>query len=152
MTQQQTSLDLAQRLFQLIKQLPRTRIWQCASNGLTRSEYELLMLLVMHQGDAGRALAAAEISDLLQITPSGVTHLINPLEEGGYIERLRDRNDRRVVHIGLTPKGTQMAESLIAQVQGRMLTLVQHLGEEDSKTLICLMSRAIALFHSRPES
>jgi DNA-binding MarR family transcriptional regulator len=150
--QQQTTLDLAQKLFQLIRQLPRSKIWQCARNELTRSEYELLMLLVMHQGDGGRTLAATEISDLLQITPSGVTHLINPLEEGGYLERLRDRADRRVVHIKLTEKGCETAESLLAEFQQRVVTLVEHLGEEDSRTLIRLMSSVVALSNARPEA
>ena len=93
-----------------------------------------------------------EISGLLQITPAGVTHLINPLEEAGYIERLPDPNDRRIVRIGLTEKGTQVAKALIAEVQENLLGLVNHLGEEDSKTLLRLMSKAIAFFASQFES
>jgi len=141
-----TTLDLTHDLFQLMKQFPRPKIKQNPGDGLTRSEYELLVMLVMNFDDDKKALTVTEISNLLQITPAGVTHLINPLEEGGYIHRLQDPNDRRIVRIGLSDKGTQAAEALILEVQEQLIGLVNYLGEEDSKTLIRLMSQAIEFF------
>lgn len=61
----------------------------------------------MNLNDKTRTLTVTEISNLLQITPAGVTHLINPLEQAGYIERLRAPNDRRVILIGLTDRGVK---------------------------------------------
>jgi DNA-binding MarR family transcriptional regulator len=144
-----TSFDLTQDLFQLMKRFPRPKLKQSSIDGLTRSEYELLVMLVMNLDNASKALTVTEISNLLQITPAGVTHLINPLEEAGYIERLQDRNDRRIVRIGLTDKGSRVAEALISEVQENLIGLVNHLGEEDSKTLIRLMSQAIEFFTSK---
>jgi len=146
---EKTSLDLTHDLFQLMKRFPRPKLDQTSCDELTRSEYELLVVLVMILADDTKALTATEISNLLQITPAGVTHLINPLEQAGFIERLPDPNDRRVVLIGLTEKGTTVAEGLIADVQEKLIGLVNYLGEEDSKTLIHLMSRAIEFFNSQ---
>ncbi len=143
---EKTTLELTRDLFQLMKQFPRPKLKQSSIDGLTRSEYELLVMLVMNFDEGKKALTVTEISALLQITPAGVTHLINPLEETGYIERLPDPNDRRIVRIGLTQKGTQMAEALILEVQEQLVGLVNHLGKEDSKTLIRLMSQAIEFF------
>jgi len=126
-----------------MKQFPRPKLKQSSIDGLTRSEYELLVMLVMSTKDSKGAFTVTEISNLLQVTPAGVTHLINPLEEAGYIERLPDPHDRRIVRIGLTDKGTQTAESLISEVQENLIGLVNYLGEEDSKTLIHLMSQSI---------
>ncbi len=142
-------LALTQELFQLMKQFPRPKLKQSSIDGLTRSEYELLVMLVMSTKDGKGAFTVTEISNLLQVTPAGVTHLINPLEEAGYIERLPDPNDRRIVRIGLTGKGTQTAEALISEVQENLIGLVNHLGEEDSKTLIRLMSKSIEFFASQ---
>jgi len=139
-------LDLTQELFQLMKQFPRPKLKQSSIDGLTRSEYELLVMLVMSTKDGKGAFTVTEISNLLQVTPAGVTHLINPLEEAGYIERLPDPYDRRIVRIGLTAKGTQTAETLISEVQENLIGLVNHLGVEDSKTLIRLMSKSIEFF------
>jgi DNA-binding MarR family transcriptional regulator len=119
---------------------------------LTRSEYELLVMLVMSLGEDKTALSVTELSDMLQITPAGVTHLINPLELAGYIQRLPAPNDRRIVLIGLTGQGTQIAEALIGEVQEQLIGLINYLGEEDSKTLILLMSRSIEFFASQFEN
>ena len=149
---EKTSLALTCDLFQLMKQFPRPKLKQSSIDGLTRSEYELLVMLVMNHDKDKTALSVTELSNLLQITPAGVTHLINPLEETGYIERQQDPNDRRIVLIGLTDKGTQVAEALISEVQENLIGLVNHLGEEDSKTLIRLMSQAIEFFTSQFET
>ncbi len=145
----QDQLDLTQDLFQLMKQFPRPKLKQSSIDGLTRSEYELLVMLVMSTKDGKGAFTVTEISNLLQVTPAGVTHLINPLEEAGYIERLPDPHDRRIVRIGLTEKGTQTAETLISEVRENLIGLVNHLGKEDSKTLIRLMSKSIEFFASQ---
>src|SRR5512141_531126 len=105
-----TSMALTHDLFQLMKQFPRPKIRQSAIEPLTRSEWELLVMLLMNLQSNQKALTVTETSSLLQITPAGVTHLINPLEAAGYVERLQDPNDRRVVLIGLTDKGIAVAE------------------------------------------
>jgi len=141
-----TSLDLTQDLFHLMKQFPRLKLVKSSIDGLTRSEYELLVMLVITLDEDKKTITVTELSNLLQITPAGVTHLINPLEETGYVERLQAPNDRRIVLIGLTDKGKRVAEALISEAQKQLIGLVNYLGEEDSKTLIRLLSQAIAFF------
>jgi DNA-binding MarR family transcriptional regulator len=141
-----TSLELTHGLFQIMKQLPRLKWRQSSSKDLTRSEYELLGLLVIIQDDENRSPTVTELSNMIQITPAGVTHLVNSLEESGCIERLRDPNDRRVVQVGLTQKGIEFAGTLISEAQEHLIGLVNYLGEEDSHTLIRLMSQMIEYF------
>ena len=151
--QKKTSLDLTHGvLFQLMKRFPPLKLKPSVIAGLTRSEYELLATLMLNLDDEKTALSVTEISNLLQITPAGVTHLVNPLEEAGYIERLPDPHDRRIVLIGLTDKGTETAEALIADVQEQVIGLINHLGEEDSQTFFRLLSRAIEFFASQFET
>lgn len=142
-----TSLELTHDLFQIIKQLPRIRLTHGGDEGLRRREYDLLVMLSFNLDADTQALSVTELSNLLHITPAGVTHLLNPLEESECIRRLPDPNDRRVVLIALTEKGKEIAGSLIATVQEKLIGLVQHLGEEDSKTLIRLMSKMIAFLN-----
>jgi DNA-binding MarR family transcriptional regulator len=137
------SPNLANALFQLIKQLPRMKLKQDSFQELTRRERELLVILSLNLDDKRRALSVSEIGGLLQITPAGATHLLNPLEEAGCIERLRNPKDRRVVLIGLTDHGSNIAESLISEINKKLNGLMDYLGEEDSRTLVRLMTKAI---------
>lgn len=149
---EKTSIDFTHELFQLIKQFPNLKLKQSAIIGLTRSEYELLVILKMNIDGQRTAISVSEISNLLQITPAGVTHLINPLEEKGFIKRLPDSHDRRIVLIGFTNKGTKTSEAIIADVQKELIGLVNYLGEEDSRTLVRLMNRALEYFASQFEN
>ena len=101
------------------------------------------MILRMNLDAEKPAISVSEISNLLQITPAGVTHLINPLEEKGFVQRLADRSDRRIVRVGLTARGTETADAMLTIIQEQLLGLINHLGEADGETFMRLMSRAI---------
>lgn len=146
------SIYLTQDLFQIIKQLSNLKLVRSSFKGMKRSEYELLGILYNNLGEDNKPLAVTELSNLLQITPSGITHLINPLEDKGYIQRLEDSNDRRVVLIGLTDLGRETAKLLIAEIHKKLKGLVNHLGEEDSSTLIRLMSLVIGYLNAQAKT
>jgi len=147
-----TAYDLTRTLFQLSKRFPRPMVKPDAAGGLTRSEYDLLGILRLSGAEAKTALSVTELSNRLLITPAGVTHQINSLEELGYVERLPDPRDRRIVLVSLTARGTQAADALLAEIQGSLAGLVRHLGEDDSQAFIRLMSRANDYFAGQPEA
>jgi len=146
------NMELTQELFQILKQFSRLKWEQTHSQDLKRSECEFLVVLFSNLGVDAATVTASELSNQLQITPAGVTHLINPLEEAGYIERLQDPNDRRVVLIGLTTPGKELAKKLIAEAHESLIGLVNHLGEEDSKTMIRLMTSTIMFLEALPRN
>lgn len=145
------SMALTQELFQILKRFSRLRWEKSDFQGLKRSEFEFLIVLDMLLGEGAHAVPASELSSTMQITPAGVTHLINPLEDAGYIERLPDLNDRRVVLVGLTPKGEELAQILIREAHESLVGVVKHLGEADSQTLVRLMSSMITYLEALPE-
>jgi DNA-binding MarR family transcriptional regulator len=146
----ETDQALTHELFQLMKRFPRPNMALRAREDMTRSEYELLGMLVLRFEGSQKALSIGEISNELHITPAGVTHLINPLEEKGLIKRLKDPNDRRIVLIGITEKGIIAAEELMAEVQENLVGLINFLGEEDSRKLIELMNKVTDYVSTRP--
>ena len=139
----ETKQALTHELFQLMKRFPRPNLALRNRTDMTPSEYELLGVLVMRLGGNQKPLSIGEISNVLNITPAAVTHLINPLEENGLIERLKDPSDRRVVLIGITEKGSGVAKELMAEIQERLTGLINYLGEDDSRKLIELMTKVI---------
>jgi DNA-binding MarR family transcriptional regulator len=106
------------------------------------------MVLQMNLDEAKKTLTVSDISNLLQITPAGVTHMVNSLEQTRYIKRLRDPKDRRIVLIGLTTKGIKAAETMVTNFQEQFVSLFIHLGEEDSKIFVSLMSKVLDFFES----
>lgn len=50
-----------------------------------------------------------ELSSLYKVSQTTMTRMVDNLVRNGYVERVRDEEDRRVVRVQLTKKGTEIA-------------------------------------------
>ena len=132
---------LTQSLFQVIKRLPHLRLEALPIPGLTKSEHELLVVLRINTNNEKSMLTASEVAGLLQITPAGGTHLFKPLETAGYLTRITDARDRRKTLLGLTEKGVEVSDSLLAEINRQIGELIDYLGLEDSRNFIRLLGK-----------
>lgn len=64
---------------------------RASSYGLSAAQWRLLVRLVKDEG-----VAQARLAELLEIEPISVSRLLDRMEEGGWVERRQDANDRRV--------------------------------------------------------
>ena len=81
------------------------------SIGLTYPQY-LVMLVLWQDGER----SSSEIARRLCLGANAVSPLLDRLERSGFILRLRDGRDRRVVRVRLTDAGAAL-ESAVAEVQ-----------------------------------
>ena len=144
------SSESSQELLKLLKHFSRLKWEKTPAQELKPSECELLVLLYTNLGNGTKALQASELSNQLNITPAGVTHLLNPLEESGHINRIKDPSDRRFVLISLSAKGKRLAESLLEEAQTKIIDIANYLGKEDGKTLIRILSSFISYLEKHP--
>jgi DNA-binding MarR family transcriptional regulator len=142
------SKELAQDLLQIFSQFKRSSGQHPFTKlGIKPSEFILLHLLLEHCDDISVGMKVTEISEQLQITPSAVTHTINSLEKGGFIERSAAPNDRRIVLVRATDKSKEIMKKLYAERVQFIEGLVTYLGEHDSKEFIRLFSKALDYFN-----
>lgn len=74
---------------------------------LTFARYEILRLLSFSQAGA---MPMTRLGSLLQVHPTSVTSAVDRLEKQGYVERLRDGDDKRVVRASITDAGRAIVE------------------------------------------
>lgn len=140
---------LAQELARTMFKFRRLQWQQDSFQGLRKSEFILLATINHSIGPDSRGIKISDLSTRLQITPPGVTHRINSLEEGGYVERLADSADRRVVLVKPTAKGKHIIELMNAEFLETLNELIVFLGEQDSKELIRLLSLTFTYIKER---
>ena len=75
--------------------------------GVSMTHLHVLSMLE-HHGD----LTMSHLADLLGVSLSNVTGLIDRMEERAFVERIRDREDRRVVLVRLTPGGREQLDAI----------------------------------------
>jgi len=101
--------ELARTLRRLTRAAERLESAALAAAGLPRAQAHALLAV------AGMARPAmAMVARELDLAPSTVTRLLDPLVRRGLVRREADPEDRRVIVVALTGAGRQAAERLAA--------------------------------------
>jgi DNA-binding MarR family transcriptional regulator len=105
---------------------------------LTPSQYNVLRIL---RGE-GKPLPVLEIADRTIAVVPGITGLVDRLEHGGFVNRVRCEKDRRVIYVALTEKGVQTLARLDEPVLRLHQQLMGHLSPAELRELIRLLEKA----------
>ncbi len=142
-------ISIAQELARTIARFKRLS-WQHKSHQVLRqSEFLLLATLKESLKEDPAGIRVSDLSSRLQITRAGVTQMVNSLETRGYLERLSDAADRRVVRVKPTEKGDHVIKAMHLEFLETLQELVCYLGEEESKELIQLLSKTFHFIRER---
>jgi DNA-binding MarR family transcriptional regulator len=106
---------------------------------LTPAQYNTLRIL---RGAGPDALTCGEIGERLVSPGPDVTRLLDRLEQGGLVTRLRDAEDRRVVRARITEKGIDLLDRLDEPVGEMLARLLGNLGPAKLKSLVALLEQA----------
>jgi DNA-binding MarR family transcriptional regulator len=110
-----------------------------ADHGLTLSDYEVLLRLAWA---ADRRMRRVDLAEQVLLTASGITRLLDGLENSGLVARGSCNSDRRVVYAVLTDAGLaklrEASASHVAQVEELFGT---RYDEDELERLTALLGR-----------
>ena len=82
------------------------------SERLVRLGISMTQLHVMHLLDRHGEMPMSRLAEMLDVSLSNATGLIDRVEERGFVERIRVPSDRRIVLVRITPAGRQMLDEV----------------------------------------
>jgi DNA-binding MarR family transcriptional regulator len=88
-------------------------------------------------------LEQREIARVSGTTRASVSSALNTLEERGLVERRRERDDRRVVRVSLTPAGLDLLHQAIEGQTARERAWMAVLDDEEVSQLVGLLGRLV---------
>lgn len=110
-----------------------------AEHGLSLNDYEALYLLSQAEG---RRLKRVELARGLVLTPSGVTRLLEGLEEAGMVERAECPSDLRITYAQLTDAGARALRAASCDHEGSIRALLdEYLSPDEIAQLAELLGR-----------
>lgn len=110
-----------------------------ADHGLTLSDYGVLLQLAWAPD---RRLRRVDLADRILLTASGVTRLLDGLEQAGYVERAACDTDRRVVYAVLTEEGLAKLREAAATHLPQIESLFgAALDERELESLVALLGK-----------
>jgi MarR family transcriptional regulator, multiple antibiotic resistance protein MarR len=100
--------------------------------------------IVMFQLARGEANHAAEFCRVLQYDPGAMTRLLDRLEKKGFVRRIRDPENRRKVHVELTPAGRSAVPRIGASAIGVFNHFLRGFSPAEARQLIGFLKRLLA--------
>lgn len=101
----------------------------CAEHDLTTTQAQLLCAVKDHPQ------RMAELAASLGMAKNALSQLVDRMERRGLVHRDSPLPDRRVIALGVTPIGKEIAESLYADVAKRLPDIAAGLSPEDQALL-----------------
>ncbi len=103
---------------------------------ITSSQYTVLEILWKHNG-----LSLTDLGRLLYFDNPTITGIINRMARAKLVRRIRDRNDRRVVKVHLTPKGWELQSVLPNLAKAVNKKAVDQFEKSEKKAILDLTRR-----------
>lgn len=111
-----------------------------SSVDLTRAQCRVLAYLA-HYGGIHHAINQARLADLLEVAPISAGRLLDRMEEGGWIERTANPQDRRERQVRMTPKAERTLGKARKVGDEVALEALNGFTDEEAKQLIALLQR-----------
>ncbi len=118
--------DILVNLFNMVLKMEEEAVKEASSKDLSITEIHTLVAI-----GKGRSKTMTHVANLLGINVSTLTTAINKLVKKGYVERLRDDDDRRIVRIHLTEEGTEAVKAHEAFHNDMISEALSHVPEEE---------------------
>jgi len=102
---------------------------------------ELMLLMHLDQAAGGR-LRRVDLAERLDLSQSGVTRMLAPMEKVGWVDRAEDPRDGRVGYVMLTPAGRRLAKDGAKTLTQQATSLFGDLWtDKELETLARLLGR-----------
>lgn len=89
----------------------------------------------------GNRLSMSHLSQLLSVTLTNITKLVDGLVSANLVERVEDTNDKRKTWAQLTPDGMDFVRRLLPEVAGQVERNWSSLTMQEKKLLVHLLSK-----------
>ncbi|MBI3790764.1 MAG: MarR family transcriptional regulator [Gemmatimonadetes bacterium] len=118
-----------------------------AHGDLSVSQYNVLRIL---RGTHPGRLPSSEVGSRMVARDPDVTRLVDRLVKRGLVARTRSETDRRVVEVGITPKGLALLKTLDPHVDRLPAALVGGIGPKKLAQLAELLDELLEKFGTFP--
>ncbi len=139
-------LEVLSRVTRLARHLDRARRSAFAEHGLEPWEFDVLAAL--RRAGAPYVLSPGQLLPQTLVTSGTMTNRIDRLAGRGLVQRLPDPNDRRGVHVRLTPAGKARVDAAMADLLERERQLLAALTPRQQETLAGLLRALVTPFDS----
>lgn len=134
--------ELIEAIFASMQSLHRNGISKfhalIGQHDITPSQLELLFVV-----QAQPVINVKDLAAKMQLTPGGITQLVEGLVQNGYVHREQAPNDRRVTNIIISREGSQKLADLQLHRLNIMRKIMQSLTTEELQVMLRVQEKML---------
>jgi DNA-binding MarR family transcriptional regulator len=131
--------SLGYQVRDLNRLMQRALAQRIAPHGVTSGAWYFLRVLWEEDG-----LTQRELADRTATQEPTAVIALRSMEEAGWITRARSAEDKRKVHVHLTPAGRALRETLLPEARAVIAAATAGMNEAECATLLALLRRTRA--------
>ena len=131
------------KIDELMRQLVR-RIHIELKNSLVKgiTGSQLFVLKTIYES---KQMTVSAVAEEIGVSLSAITAFINKLVKAGFVRRLRNKGDRRLVWLTVTHQGEEMLKTCLAKREQVLMKYLGQLPEEDLRQLGRIFEKLLAI-------
>ncbi len=107
------------------------------------ADYDLFYRVGVVLSRAKGPLTMGDLSASLEVPLSTATRMVDWLVDSGYVRRLSDPEDRRIVRVSLTKAGEDLYLTINRFLQQRIEEVLRHFTAEERRSLAYLLRKLV---------
>lgn len=116
---------------------------------LTKSQLDILNYLDQHPD---QMTCQKDLQNYLHVSNATINGLVNRLEQNGYIYRITNSEDKRMVSIHPTEKANQIKDLFLTTIYNLEQKMMAHIAPDKQEELVNLLEQMIQNIESEDQS
>ena len=110
---------------------------------------QFVILNVLHREGESKM---SDIARFLDVTTAAATGLVARLVKCGYLVRVYDPQDRRIIRIKLSAKGSELVEKTNRQKRQMIIDIFGKISQDDRESYLRILSRMLGILNEGNKS
>ena len=100
---------------------------------------------IAHLTKQKKMAKVSDISEMLDVTRPGITAVLRDLDEMGYVTKVRDTSDSRIVYVSLTESGWDIYRTYVEEYHAHLADVLAEIGDDGAQQLANTIRRILTL-------
>lgn len=106
-----------------------------------KDKITLPQILILQHLNSQDPVKMTDIANFMKVTTAAATGIINRLVKSGYVLRVLNDQDRRVIKVKITPKGLLLMKKLALDRRKTVIHLFSKVSEQDRRDYLRILTR-----------
>ncbi len=143
--------EFAEQLGELMPEVMRGFTRRETSN-LIKSKITMAQFFVLNHLLKQQESMMKDIARFLNVTTAAATGIVDRLVKYGYIQRIFDAADRRIIRIKLTSRGAELVKKVNLEKKKRVMEVFGKLGDPEREQYLTILSRINDILKQEPDA